>query len=1839
MKTTLALCLTLLGSALGLRAACVEIICPADIITGCQSASGAVVNFAPEASTTCGTSITVTCMPPSGSVFSIGTNSVQCSVTDPRGNIARCEFRVIVTNGPPKIVCPSDIVTNCNSFAGIVVNFAPVVDAPCATTVNVECVPPSGSAFPVGTNWVQCAVTDDRDRTARCAFEIIVTNAPPTIYCPRDMLLEANATCRAVLPVIPVSVIERCTPTNQLVFSQSPVAGTLLWLGDHAVTVTVSEGPHNDVSCTLTVHVVDTTGPQIKCPGQVLAHCAPEGTDVFFKVDATDNCDPAVTVICEPPSGSFFPPGGTTVTCIAQDSAGNTNQCAFGVNVLAGPPTLKYVAGSKDNYALPADATSKSACLVTAMTGVPTISQFDQNFAGRWLGHSFENLPGGIEWASLRLRMKPKGNVSSNDVLRIGLTDCAAGAQWAWSQPIKSLPVMGGIWTTNGDTHITLDLAAMPGNPASLLPLLGLETSHRLDIAIGEDTVVDWIELSIKTCQSSGAAGGIPYMLKQGIALPGPDESIEFSSDERGPFDVDLHFGKADGIEIELGDDWPVATNPPISECTTPVGSLDPMKLEWKPDGKLLCTVHFMFDIAPPFTDVLLTQPTNIIGGRAIEVWRDGQMVSRYFHEEGSGPIDASGVVLPDEACLLSMGFGQGEFFMALKEPVPVSFAFAKHISGEESPVSGDFIRVFFNIPMTVAGDGGVRFDPDIVLNIQGERLDVRGMKLRKFGAWWEGIGSEAMTVSDGLVVAPGNDIFGACFEAAPAYGSESYSEPVMLSMSELLNCQGCGPGTVFTIEATAERMSIPPERKTIGTMTCEILTTNPLKTRFTADYTYVGSSTEVLVFFYGSDGFDFDTFPSNQVVEVDGAPEAIELFIANTAAKFGLKFANPPGGTAMVDGVPYSAVHTISFGPRGPISAHEAPYKFCISAVQKIPLELFPVRPSAPPPPAPGNCVTMTCPTNVLARCQSAEGAVVNFDVTARTSCGSNLTVVCVPPSGSLFPPGITDVGCQASDNLGYAASCRFPVTVAGDCASERQWFPLLNDAAEGTPIVIDVLRATSAETELEITVPGFWTTTEIYGGREFVSIQFPEAEVRGAGYPSRAGERGWFDFPERQNQIRRNASRFTRSAAINCVRPGFPESAVGEMPTTAAEMVRLGIDPRGAQPGLCGVGFSLAASPLNTLADLSVSTVASEHVRQVFGQALLPAGFQGQDAVAPVSQGYTPPELLDQTYYSGPGALGDLTPVLAAPRSAGRLANLPLRQPLFRLTSLTAGEFVAKTRLHVSHAKGTEDFARRPAWDAWMGMPRFINGAGVVDSLIIKGFEPLAVRQAHYLILTPQATRPALEEFAQWKRKKGLHVNFAIVREMLGGEGDVDADRDAIDAYIENYYAQHAEEGVFVLLVGDVDILPSGHNTATTGPDYLDADSDHVYEALGDSILPAPGLSVGRLSCNRGTELQTQLNKILTYERSPAVGDWPQRATLCANKQDYPLKYTAAVLGIWDYDYFVDPPTFNLLLAGSPDPDFIGTTPRLVEEINDGRGWILYRGHGGSESWGNGWDAGGDEFDPDDVMLLNNSVTPIVASIACQTGRIKYDDCLGERLMAHPQGAVAFYGATLNTHTEENHVRAKALFRAVYEFGEQHLGRALNLVDELSEQPGWGVFDWWDNVYSYLLLGDPEMTIRRKPVLAGLVNVEIGPSEVGGGTILVVSNKDREPQPGFFVNITLPNGVQTNGFTGPNGTLFLEGVSPEKVISLDVMGDGVWPAFLVLNPPTLTPLGFEPDGFGVMLHGIAGGHYEIEGSSDLTHWSSVGAGVAGSDGSLHIVDPSATTSSHRFYRARVAP
>jgi hypothetical protein len=78
----------------------------------------------------------------------------------------------------------------------------------------------------------------------------------------------------------------------------------------------------------------DTTPPVLSRPADMSVEATSSaGATVAYTVTASDDTDPAPTVTCQPPSGSTFPLGPTTVTCTATDASGNSATGSFTITV------------------------------------------------------------------------------------------------------------------------------------------------------------------------------------------------------------------------------------------------------------------------------------------------------------------------------------------------------------------------------------------------------------------------------------------------------------------------------------------------------------------------------------------------------------------------------------------------------------------------------------------------------------------------------------------------------------------------------------------------------------------------------------------------------------------------------------------------------------------------------------------------------------------------------------------------------------------------------------------------------------------------------------------------------------------------------------------------------------------------------------------------------------------------------------------------------------------------------------------------------------------------------------------------------------------------------------------------------------------------------------------------------------------------------------------------------------------------------------------------------------------------------------------------------------------
>lgn len=209
----------------------IAINCPPDITaSNTPGLCSAVVNYpSPTIIESCGANVVVTCTPPSGSSFAVGTNTVICTATNVAGQSVQCTFSVMVRDAePPVMVCPQSItVTNC-LLPQLVVS----ASDNCTTSNRLVFTqfPPGGTPVGAGTIIVVTRVCDSAGNCIDCDSLV-------TLVAPRDKYLTLNTGTDAADALLPGGSPEaRWTnlfapggPTPMVVINPSSVPGA--WVG------------------------------------------------------------------------------------------------------------------------------------------------------------------------------------------------------------------------------------------------------------------------------------------------------------------------------------------------------------------------------------------------------------------------------------------------------------------------------------------------------------------------------------------------------------------------------------------------------------------------------------------------------------------------------------------------------------------------------------------------------------------------------------------------------------------------------------------------------------------------------------------------------------------------------------------------------------------------------------------------------------------------------------------------------------------------------------------------------------------------------------------------------------------------------------------------------------------------------------------------------------------------------------------------------------------------------------------------------------------------------------------------------------------------------------------------------------------------------------------------------------------------------------------------------------------------------------------------------------------------------------------------------------------------
>lgn len=261
--------------------------------------------------------------------------------TDSCSNSAVCTQTITVHDTElPQFVCPSALTNSTDAGQCS----AALILPPLAATDNCGVLSVTSNApavFPSGSTLVTWTVVDVNDNTNTCAQLVVVRDMEPPVIatCPSPSTANAETNCLAAVPDFTAGLVvgDNCTQVANLLISQSPAVGSMVGLGAHTVTLTVTDASSNSVMCATSFTVTDATAPIIVTCAPALssnanAVCQSVVPDFTSAVVAWD-CNGPLTFVQIPPAGTTVGLGTHPITLVVKDAANNSATCATSFTV------------------------------------------------------------------------------------------------------------------------------------------------------------------------------------------------------------------------------------------------------------------------------------------------------------------------------------------------------------------------------------------------------------------------------------------------------------------------------------------------------------------------------------------------------------------------------------------------------------------------------------------------------------------------------------------------------------------------------------------------------------------------------------------------------------------------------------------------------------------------------------------------------------------------------------------------------------------------------------------------------------------------------------------------------------------------------------------------------------------------------------------------------------------------------------------------------------------------------------------------------------------------------------------------------------------------------------------------------------------------------------------------------------------------------------------------------------------------------------------------------------------------------------------------------------------
>ncbi|MFQ5906713.1 MAG: C25 family cysteine peptidase, partial [bacterium] len=432
------------------------------------------------------------------------------------------------------------------------------------------------------------------------------------------------------------------------------------------------------------------------------------------------------------------------------------------------------------------------------------------------------------------------------------------------------------------------------------------------------------------------------------------------------------------------------------------------------------------------------------------------------------------------------------------------------------------------------------------------------------------------------------------------------------------------------------------------------------------------------------------------------------------------------------------------------------------------------------------------------------------------------------------------------------------------------------------------------------------------------------------------------------------------------------------------------------------------------------------------------------------------------------------------------------------------------------------------------------------LLQKSFVLNYAPTAYESGSYLIIAADAFASAVQPLADWKNRKGLPTVLRKLSEIPPG------DSGAIHDYIRTAYDTWQIPPEWVLLVGDVEFLPTGMHEGIYPPPwgyYNYFGTDHPFSLVaGDDIFS--DIFIGRLPVNSAEECSIVVNKLLDYETTPDTANlgWFERATTVGVKQPGRIfqKTCRKIKSIMLSSGYAQVDT---LFEGSSPPGF--ATPKdICDSLNDGRTFLVFRGHGGQDGW---WTDGSYNILATAHVdtLRNRSNYPVVIAPTCLANAFfdENQECMGEAFLLQSDGAAGYFGATDVSYSYWNDSLAIGIFRGIFQEGNYHFQQGCNygklFMEKYFPLSNPDTAEITSQEFFFMnILGDPELplwTDTPQPLVA----VHVDTIGTGSRLLFVYVESQSSPVADALVCAMKETETYASGYTDASGFVTLA-VSP---------------------------------------------------------------------------------------------